>query len=631
MSNFLTSILKRKKAIILILLFFIGIEIIIPQTTRATTCVSDGTILGMLSPSTYFGCIDTALAMGADEAAVQLFTAVARGITVVLLNGSSSIASFASSAFSAIFSGLLDWKITTYGPFLVGWTAVRDLTNMLIVLGFVLVGIAFTLRLESYGSKKILINLVLITLLINFSGVFCGLIIDGSKIAMDCFVNGKCTSGSNVGSAANANIGQTNILTSIADFTEKNLGQENIQNETMMYIGAAFLSIAMYVIVIIVFGYMSIVMLERYVRLGILFVVSPLAFFAWIFPATSKYWNRWWEEFLKWAFIGVEAGFFLWIAQKIITSTPSKGAGGSSSANFGYLIVSLAFLFIGFKTISKSSAFANSVMGMAKTAVGVATGATMAVATGGASMAAGGLLNQIRTSRAGQATGNAVGRGLEFLRLRKEGTTAQNAAKQMEEKQKLVGNLAEERKTTLATGSAWTSEGVSKKVAAIQNKVEKGNLNDLGDTEKQRQSIAYVESYQKSRGVNSTIRRDAIKSNPNLAGNPTEIATAVRKIAPTKAAEWNEDVATPDVALNLSAAQIKEIGNKGSPELVNKVKNYKITTNPSGVAVLDQQSAEVKNLFNQITSLPMGSPERAAARKRIAELQKKLANNNNFA
>ncbi|GAF67718.1 unnamed protein product, partial [marine sediment metagenome] len=92
---------------------------------------------------------------------------------------------------------LLGWVISpsfigvkfTDNPFVnVGWTLTRDLANMGFILILVAIGLGTALRIGEYTAKKTLPLLIIIALLINFTPVVCGLIIDATNIAMNFFI-----------------------------------------------------------------------------------------------------------------------------------------------------------------------------------------------------------------------------------------------------------------------------------------------------------------------------------------------------------------------------------------------------------------------------------------------------------
>jgi len=108
------------------------------------------------------------------------------------------------------------------------------------------------------------------------------------------------------------------------------------------------------------------------------------------------------------------------------------------------------------------------------------------------------------------------------LALRQKGTTAGNAESEISARQKTVGNLTSEQQAKIAGGGAISHDAVQNKVAAIKNLAKAGELHKLGGTKEQAKALAYAESYEKSRGVNSTLRKDAQEHNYELAGENKE-------------------------------------------------------------------------------------------------------------
>src|SRR5581483_9356548 len=67
------------------------------------------------------------------------------------------------------------WSITRTPIFLSGWVTTRNFANMLIVLAIIGIAVATILRFKEYEAKKLLLPIVVMALLINFSNVFCGI------------------------------------------------------------------------------------------------------------------------------------------------------------------------------------------------------------------------------------------------------------------------------------------------------------------------------------------------------------------------------------------------------------------------------------------------------------------------
>ena len=64
----------------------------------------------------------------------------------------------------------------------------------------------------------------------------------------------------------------------------------------------------------------SLIFIMRYIAIWALVILSPLAFFAYVLPGTKKYFTLWWSQFLQWAFVGVSAAFFLYLAEQLLVT-----------------------------------------------------------------------------------------------------------------------------------------------------------------------------------------------------------------------------------------------------------------------------------------------------------------------
>jgi len=413
---------------------------------------------------------------------------------------------------------VMDWPITNSSSsdgaakaFADGWAQSRDLANMLIVLGFVIVGIATSLRIREYEAKKALWPLIIVALLVNFSGLICGVLIDASNIT----VKGLLSGGAPTMGTAMVQIARDASVKGICPFATKALGPSlwgymlaSMEFAVIFYaLGAGLLL-------------MAFMMIARYAVLGILFMLAPLAFAFWAFPfpKSKELASKWWSHFLKWCFIGVGLAYFLNIAATIMKGFQSSGVLTSDSpiTNMAfYFFVVIMVIVVGVYVSAKSSgALGVAVKGLAMGGIGLALGAAGKVA----SLAA----NKSGLSRLGNNMKNAAGSAMERVGLRQKGTTAGNAESEISARQKTVGNLTSEQQAKIAGGGAISHDAVQNKVAAIKNLAKAGELHKLGGTKEQAKALAYAESYEKSRGVNSTLRKDAQEHNYELAGENKE-------------------------------------------------------------------------------------------------------------
>jgi len=366
---------KNKKILCVIFLFLVIGGLVIPQISYADwhpACwqwlwgeATPGTFRGDLC---YYSSENNKAVLGVLNDSVKwTFSGVILAIATVIVAAFGSLAVLASQLFTTVL-GLSSNTSMCYTCFdnaaiANGWPPVRDLANMFIVLGFVIIGIATTLRMQEYQAKKLLPKLIIVALLINFSLLICGIFIDGSNIAMLNFVKGG-------GYLANTAIGN---VANQASAIWGNWNMDKAGDTIGTAVGIAFYD----VILFIVFMLYAFLFLFRYIALWILVILSPLAFVCYVFPFTKKYFDMWWSNFLGWCIIGIPGGLFMWISDKIASNFGTAAAGGGASGTnlLGYLVPCF-FLMAGFLVSLQTSAMgASAVIGFAKKTGGLAQGA----------------------------------------------------------------------------------------------------------------------------------------------------------------------------------------------------------------------------------------------------------------
>ena len=360
-----------------------------------------------------------------------------------------------------------------------GWASTRSLANMLIVLAFVVIGIATALRLKEYEAKKALLPLIIVAILINFSGLFCGLIIDASRLTTSGLLN--TPNGTTKDGGMN---GQT-FLQQI-ERAEAKSACDQIPDHLALYATIKIMFSSIYLVLAVAFLYLAVILLARYAILGILFMLSPLAFACWGIPFSKakELWKKWWTEFLKWAFVGVSICFFLNIAGAIITSGSTNIPPLGSNANFGtitatavqlieYYGVAIAIMCIGINISSKSNGIAAAV-----------SGAIMAAVTGGAGLAMGAVGQLASRTKIGQSMkergANTRARVAETLGFAPEGHAAQQKAK----REKEAGSQIEALRTSSASGDKARYEELVKNGRGAMGSAAIAAANEHGDLAK---------------------------------------------------------------------------------------------------------------------------------------------------
>jgi len=452
------------------------------------------------------------------------------------------------------------------------WASSRDIANMLIVLAFVAVGIAFTLRIEGYGTKKTLAALIILALVINFSGVFCGIIIDAANITFTYLVKQGSASGSVTAISDAISNYVKSELTGIG--VDPSLGSQTTELQPGRFLGMCIGLAVFELIAAYIFAILAILMAARYAILAVLYTLSPIAFFCYVFPATKKVWSKWWDNFIKWAFVGVFGAFFIYLAIKVMDAA---GASGKKLEIYDFFVMFI-FLYVGYKmSIAGATAVTGAVMGLAGAAVAVASGGTALAMKGG--MAA---LNRVtggRASNAAEKTQQSYGRAMERLGLRQTGSTdtaAQDRVKKESEgystafaAAKARGDQAEMDRIKNIAKTRRGSQGAAAMVALKNNDALLDTFKDKDgkvNYQQLNQRVTYAESVGARGKEGKGFREELSKSNPMFAAKPSQTAAeqeeAVRQaISKQSPAEFAKNVGheamTPEIISHMSEDQVK--------------------------------------------------------------------------
>lgn len=228
-----------------------------------------------------------------------------------------------------------------------GWGIVRDFCNMFFI--FVLLYIAFgtILNIHSVKTKEMIVSVVIIGLLMNFSLFATQVIIDTSNILTRVFYNQNTivvgAKDPNTGKINNSGLGEfgelklSTAIISKADpqklilqaekvnvYTAKNNivdeGSTNSKTGSIdagTFILVVFLATAVNVVGIIVFLSCAIIFITRVIGLWLAMILVPFAFFSYTVPALQSMemvgWKHWWPETLKLAFLAPVFAFFMYI------------------------------------------------------------------------------------------------------------------------------------------------------------------------------------------------------------------------------------------------------------------------------------------------------------------------------
>ena len=198
-----------------------------------------------------------------------------------------------------------------------GWQFTSGLSNMLLIIIFIVIAFAFIFKIETFEAKKSLPRLIIVAILINFSFLFVQMLVDVSQIAYNTFLPDI-----NFFSSAFDSIFlglKSSIINSLTFFVSSavvfSIPIVNAVYQTILaftFIPVILPIIANFAIQAVMLYLLSAVFLiflllfiVRPFILELLLVLSPLAFVCLILKQTKKFWDKWFKFLLEWLLLGV--------------------------------------------------------------------------------------------------------------------------------------------------------------------------------------------------------------------------------------------------------------------------------------------------------------------------------------
>ncbi len=331
------------------------------------------------------GCILQILANVAQDTIWQLAN-LALGIGGWMLD----------TGISMSITGSIFRDLATGGAVTAGWGFARDIVNLFLIFILLFIAIAIILQVSRFGSKELLITLIIVAFLVNFSLVITRLVIDASNVlAVEFYkafptktgTDGKTTTTISLAFRNAFNL-QTVVDSNLQNFANAPGGSGNATTDAknayltlfLTYtLGSLVCFIAAFIFIII-----AILFFIRMVVLLILMVLAPLAFAAHVLPSTKSHSSKWWDSLFSQAFFAPAALFMLWLSAKMagsgfiqdtlnvgnkglsnmLVSAAAKGLDWDNIAKFSLQFVIIAIMLLASLVIAKQmgAAGANSVI-----------------------------------------------------------------------------------------------------------------------------------------------------------------------------------------------------------------------------------------------------------------------------
>jgi len=273
-----------------------------------------------------------------------------------------------------------------------GWTAFRDISNILIIGIFTFIAISIILGLKEFGQKKLIANVLLVAVLINFSLLGTKMVIDASNFvagqiytAAALGANGSTYSATGVintgsvdTSGASAGIaGNFIYLLGVQSFPATQSALDKIaqasNNGWVALLHGAFVFVILVATALVLF-YGSFLLISRVILLIFLMFSSSIAVASYIVPkwSGSRFgWDTWKTTLIKCATLAPTLMLLLWVTLNISIQihASSQGSFGNmiadptKTADIGTLVnycIILGLLFISFKL---ANVFASKIAG----------------------------------------------------------------------------------------------------------------------------------------------------------------------------------------------------------------------------------------------------------------------------
>ncbi len=195
------------------------------------------------------------------------------------------------------------------------WVIVRDIFNLTFIFGLVFIGLKMIFESDS-SAKKLLVNLILAALFVNFSLFITKFVVDFSNIATVQIVNTfpKDKAGDPDFSGAFAD--------SMGLSSTQKLTTETFQTKFAGGGGLGFIFGQLFIYIIATFVFMggALLLMIRFVVLNLYMLLSPLMFLGLVFPSAAGVSKDYWKGFLGRAFFAPAYILMLYFSLKIMTS-----------------------------------------------------------------------------------------------------------------------------------------------------------------------------------------------------------------------------------------------------------------------------------------------------------------------
>src|SRR3989344_4501006 len=275
------------------------------------------------TPTEYYACLESEAGLGAisgdspvsDPAAEKTATKDKLGPPTTPEQSLNGIMAWIASLFAWLagvamvtLNYAVYFTVVTMGDYVnnlsavgVTWQIMRDIGNIVIIFGFLAIGISTILNTEKLGyGKKMLPMLLVAAVFINFSLFLSEAVIDTGNLFATQFytqINGgnlptlATASSQGVSDKIMNQLGLTTIYGGVRTQSAA------LYKENPMFIG--FMSIILFIILAFVLFSLAFILIARFVILLFLIIVSPIGFAGLAVPKLEGTAKKWWSALFE--------------------------------------------------------------------------------------------------------------------------------------------------------------------------------------------------------------------------------------------------------------------------------------------------------------------------------------------
>lgn len=250
--------------------------------------------------------------------------------------------------FAGVVANMLDFFVyysirgETYRGFAFieeGWRMTRDISNIFFIFSLLMIAISIILRVNAIvaNPKKLLINVIVVALLINFSLFFTGIIIDASNLLAKSFYSGVKVENSSGEAFTEPSLGalfsgtespKSITVAVLSKLKVQNLLGEDANLRDLGNIANQIVFLLMITVVNTILIYVFIVVmwlfLARVITLMLAMVLSPFAFITLAIPQGARIpklgFKSWINTVLSVSFMAPVFMFFMFLILKFVNS-----------------------------------------------------------------------------------------------------------------------------------------------------------------------------------------------------------------------------------------------------------------------------------------------------------------------